>query len=352
MTEQRLQDILAGFGRARVLVVGDFFLDKYLVMDAALTEESIETGLDAYQVVEKRIAPGAAGNVCANLAALGAGHIQALGIIGQDGEGFELRNCLHALGVDTESLLPMLDCQTPTYTKPMLRTQGVERELHRLDMKNHAPISAKAEAMLLTQLRRTVPQVDAVVVGDQVQLRNSGVVTDVVREELCRLAQRHPHVFFLADSRERIDEFRQMWIKPNRHEALRACGQSAQAMLAIPELVAAGRALAARNGRPVFMTLAEDGILSIHDQISLVPTLPQAGPIDICGAGDSTMASLVLALCSGARPDEAAMLGNIVASITVQQIGVTGKASQAQVLARFRAAGAQFQPRCLELIPS
>jgi bifunctional ADP-heptose synthase (sugar kinase/adenylyltransferase) len=62
---------------------------------------------------------------------------------------------------------------------------------------------------------------------------------------------------------------------------------------------------------------------------------PVEGEIDIVGAGDSVMASVVSALCSGADPTEAALLGNIVASITVQQIGTTGTASRKQVRERF-----------------
>jgi sugar/nucleoside kinase (ribokinase family) len=48
------------------------------------------------------------------------------------------------------------------------------------------------------------------------------------------------------------------------------------------------------------------------------------------------MAGVVSALASGAEPEEAALLGNVVASITIQQIGTTGTASPAQVRERFR----------------
>ena len=99
MTVGRLRQILDRFDRVRVLVIGDFFLDKYLMVDAGLTERSIETGLPAYQVVEKRVWPGGAGAVAANLRALGAGTVQALGLVGRDGEGYELRTSLEALGV-------------------------------------------------------------------------------------------------------------------------------------------------------------------------------------------------------------------------------------------------------------
>ena len=51
---------------------------------------------------------------------------------------------------------------------------------------------------------------------------------------------------------------------------------------------------------------------------------------------DSVMAGIVSALCSGAKPIEAARLGNLIASITIQQIGTTGTTSPAQVRERFQ----------------
>ena len=86
-------------------MVGDFFLDKYLEVDPSLAELSVETGKVAHQVVGIRHSPGAAGTVTNNLAALGCGRLSAIGIIGDDGEGFDLRQDLAAIHVDTRHLL-------------------------------------------------------------------------------------------------------------------------------------------------------------------------------------------------------------------------------------------------------
>ena len=348
MNERRLDDLMGRFDRARILVVGDFFLDKYLVLDDALTETSIETGLEAYQVVGKRLSPGAAGTVTSNLRALDAGSVYALGMIGRDGEGYDLRAGLHATGVLTDLLVETDARFTPTYTKPMLRHAGSERELNRLDIKNRQPLPAEVERRILDTLREMAPQVDAVIGADQVQERNCGVVTDAVRKELAVLADRHPDAVFIVDSRVRVGEYRGLWVKPNRSEACRALGIPEPSGQSPAETVAVGRALAQRNGRPVFVTLAEEGILCVtSDGAWHVPTLRQTGPLDICGAGDSVMAGATLALCAGARPEEAALVGNLVASITVQQIGVTGTASRTGVLQRYHEAGEQFAPRAV-----
>jgi len=58
--------------------------------------------------------------------------------------------------------------------------------------------------------------------------------------------------------------------------------------------------------------------------------------LDIVGAGDSATSGIAAALLSGATTTEAAEVGNLVASITVQQLGTTGTASPNQILARCR----------------
>src|SRR5437764_5812299 len=101
LTDASLERILSRIPTLTVGVLGDLFLDRYLDLDARLTEPSLETGLDAYQVVRVRAQPGAAGTVINNLMALGAKNVSALSIIGQDGEGYELEQALQRLGVNT-----------------------------------------------------------------------------------------------------------------------------------------------------------------------------------------------------------------------------------------------------------
>ena len=84
MDTQRLRSLLSKFPALTLLVVGDFFLDYYLEIDAHLAETSLETGLEAHQVVRVRFSPGAAGTVTSNLRALGV-NVLALGVLGDDG---------------------------------------------------------------------------------------------------------------------------------------------------------------------------------------------------------------------------------------------------------------------------
>ena len=144
-----------------------------------------------------------------------------------------------------------------------------------------------------------------------------------------------PRVVFWADSRRRIGLFRNVILKPNQIEGVRAV--FADPAIAIDEETAsaAARTLAARTGKPVFLTRADQGILVADgSRLEWAPAFPVRGPIDPTGAGASASAAAVLALVSGATLIEAAMAANLVGSITVEQIGKCGVASRAQVAER------------------
>ena len=122
LTTAAIETILASLPHRTIGVFGDLFLDRYFDLDAALTEPSIETRLDAYQVVNVRSYPGAAGTVINNLAALGVGSIVPISMIGDDGEGYELRQALGKMpNVSLANLVISAQRRTPTYAKPMLQ---------------------------------------------------------------------------------------------------------------------------------------------------------------------------------------------------------------------------------------
>lgn len=340
LTDALIEQILGRLPALRVGVLGDLFLDRYLDLDAVLTEPSLETGLDAYQVVRVRSYPGAAGTVINNLAALGVGRIDAVAVIGDDGEGYELRQALHALRVvNTDHVFTAGGRRTPTYTKPMLTEPGKPaRELNRLDIKNRTPTPAEAEDRILAALAEVWPHLDALIVLDQVSEENCGVVTDRVRERLAEMGEAEPNKFILADSRERIGSFRAVSVKVNQRECDIAVWGTHPRQPSLVAVMDPLRIFAERVRRPAYCTLGERGILvsRSRDHLERIPAYPVAGPVDPVGAGDSVSAGIASAVAAGATLEQAAAFGNLIASITVQQLGVTGTASPDQVRARWR----------------
>jgi len=345
LTTELIEHILATIPNRTVGVLGDLFLDRYLDIDATRNEPSVETGLTAYQVTRVRAYPGAAGTVMNNLAALGVGRIYPIAYIGDDGEGYELRQALKLLpGVDQRAIFSVPDRRTPTYTKPMLHENGTATELNRLDIKNRVPTASHVEEHIIELLDEAWPQLDALIVLDQVSEVDCGVVTKRVREHLAELGARDPQKFVLADSREQVREFRNVCVKPNERECyIQSAGGPAGDDLSFGPYF-----LVKTCQRPIFCTAGERGIWLFkpegeHPQIPShqLPAYPVTGPIDICGAGDSTSAGITSAMVSGLTHEQAAAFGNLVASITIQQIGVTGTAPPEKVRARWREVNAK-----------
>jgi bifunctional ADP-heptose synthase (sugar kinase/adenylyltransferase) len=281
-----------------------------------------------------RSQPGAAGTVVNNLAALGVGRIVPIAIIGDDGEGYELRQALAKMpAVDPSCILARGDRRTPTYTKPMyMEPDKSPRELNRLDIKNRTPTPYESVRTIIQTIDSHFHSFDAVIVLDQVSEEDCGVVTADVRNELGRIAAANPDKFILADSRERIGSFRDVSLKPNRRECLQAGGGGA-------DVAAAAQRLAHRCRRNVFCTSGEDGIVVAEADSPFpysVAAYPVRGPIDPVGAGDSVSAALACAKASRLGDSAAAAFANLVASITVQQIGTTGTATPNQVRARWQ----------------
>lgn len=342
LSDSRLYRILQRIPGLSVGVLGDLFLDRYLDIDASLTEPSLETGLDAYQVVRVRPTPGAAGTIINNLVALGVDRVVVVSVIGADGEGHELVRALDELRVvDRQQVFVSddADFHTPTYTKPMLNVAGqAARELNRFDIKNRKPLAESAEARVLQALDDIWPKVSALLVLDQVSEDGCGVVTPKVRDKLAELGDADPKKMLLVDSRDRIGLFRSVWLKPNEAECIAAVHHGDGET---PSLEFCAEELMQRVHRPIFCTGGERGILLADPRAQYpwpvrVPAYPVVGPIDVVGAGDSASAALACAVASGARLKAAAAFANLVASITIQQLGTTGTASAEQVRERWQ----------------
>jgi len=170
---------------------------------------------------------------------------------------------------------------------------------------------------------------------DQVVRPETGVVTSPVRKAAHKAILRRAGLIVLADSRQGLRHYPPLAFKMNAAElALMTDHRLADMDLAsIRDRTAE---LSARNGQPVFVTLAERGIVGAVPGRAPehVPAHPVRGPIDIVGAGDAVTASLAAALAVGAEAVEAMELAMVAASIVIHQLGTTGTASAAKIAER------------------
>ena len=332
MNTERFHAIAIGFPQLRIGVVGDFFLDRYLHIDPAKAETSIETGLPVYNVVEVRSQPGAAGTILNNLVALGIGEIHAVGFCGDDGAGYELRRALASQpGVRLEHFITSPARVTPVYCKPLvIDAGGPPRELNRLDTKNWTPTPVDLERELADRVIDLANHVDVLLVLDQVELPETGVVTRRVREAARAALMGKSSLLVLADSRRGLHHFPALGFKMNAAELGRMTRSTATDLEAVKSHASQ---LARSTGQPVFVTLAECGIVGAlpGKGTEHAPAHAVRGPIDIVGAGDAVTANLAAALAAGADAREAMELAMAASSIVIHQLGTTGTASVTQI---------------------
>lgn len=333
MTLERFQEISSQYSDLRIAIVGDFCLDRYLEIDPARQEISIETGLPVHNVTNVRSQPGAAGTILNNLVALGVGEIYPVGFCGEDGEGYELRRSLLARrGVKLDYFIETDLRRTFTYCKPLVMAPGkAPVELNRLDSKNWTPTPALLQGLVAGRVQKLYEFVDAVIIMDQVDIPETGVVTRRVLETFQSLIEAEPRILVMADSRRGLRGYPPVCFKMNAAELSALTGtQHGRSIDAIRD---SASELARDRKRSVFVTLAERGVVSASADgcIEHVPSFPVRGEIDIVGAGDSVTANLTAALASGATLREASEIAMAASSIVIHQLGTTGTASVPQI---------------------
>jgi bifunctional ADP-heptose synthase (sugar kinase/adenylyltransferase) len=332
---EKLEHLLRQFSGLTIGVVGDLFLDRYLEIPPGLHELSVETQLEAHQVSRLRNTPGALGTVISNLAALDVGQIVPVTVLGDDGHGYDLRQQLSRLAVDTSSILCDPNRLTPTYIKPLKQdAAGNWCELNRLDVRTRGPLSEKTCQQVCQRLKQVHALADGLIVLDQVNEEDWGVVNGTVRHCLGELFKSNPDKLIMIDSRQCLSRFDFGVLKGNGSEITRAAGIKSPGPHAA---IDAAQKLSRRTRNTVYCTLGGEGILVTRpgQNDEKVPGYPPRGSVDTVGAGDSATSGIVASRLAGATEVEAAVVGNLVASVTVQQLETTGVADPVQVLSRW-----------------
>jgi len=313
----------------KVAVIGDFCLDAYWFVNESKSEISVETGLPTRPVQSQRYSLGGAGNVAHNLVAMGVSEVAAFGVIGKDPFGWEMLHIMKGLKIDAVNMVTQKeDWQTHVYIKPYAH----DREQNRMDFGNFNKLGDNTASRLLQKLERTIPQVDVVIINQQVLC---GIHTPFLREGLVKIIKKYSAKIFLVDSRAYSDAFAGSYRKINDHEAARLCGikRLPDELVLHAEARNAAHTLYERWGKPLFISRGSRGCLVCdNNEIQEVPGLQMLSRVDVVGAGDSMLAGIAAALAAGKDALKAATFGNFVAGVTIQKLFQTGTASPREIL--------------------
>lgn len=326
-----LLDRLAG---RRVLVVGDVMVDEFLWGE--IERISPEAPVPVLEERSRHTTLGGAGNVVANLVALGC-TVGIGSVVGDDAPGRELRAVLTGLGADVRALVADPDRPTPVKTRVIARHQ----QLVRIDREVREPVPAWAEAKLLAAVEGCLSGCGAVVLSDY----GKGVVTDSLVAGITAAA-RAAGVPVVGDPKGR-DYGRYHGVTlltPNRKEAAEATGLSLDDT---EQVAAAGaRLMEIVGSEAMLVTLSEEGMALFRRGAAPLILPTQAREVfDVTGAGDTVVATLAAALAAGAELAAAAELANMAAGVVVAKVG-TATATPVEIRAF---AGALTDPAASKL---
>ncbi len=306
----------------KVVVVGDYFLDKYVYMKDSDTGESLYTGKPAYVIRAKRTSPGAAGTVAKNLANLGIGNIYAVGYRGDDGDGFNLEHGLRKFGINTDNLFVLDHFSTPSYTMIMRDSGNGYVEDGEASVQNFQRTCVGDEENLILAIDDLVEseKPDAIIFLDQLDSVDCGVVTHRMRQHIAVLADKYPELLIYIDSRKHIADVDNRAIrKCNENEFTRAFSVRKRLL---PVVCAE---LSRNSAAPVIVTLGEAGtVAGIGGKLLGAPAICHHSEIDSRGAGDAFTSGYISAKLAGLSEEISLIFGNIVASCCVSQIATTG----------------------------
>ena len=325
LKEARLAALVDAFDGVSLLVVGDVMLDEYLWGDAERI--SPEAPVPVVHVARESEALGGAGNVVRNVVALG-GRCHLCAVIGDDLVGRRVADLLKALGVDPAGLVALEGRPTTRKTRLVARNQ----QLLRFDRENEDEVSAEDARRLLRQIESTLPFADGVIFEDYAK----GVLSESVIRGAMDLLNA-AEVPIAVDPKHSLAPYRgATLVKPNLRETEVLSGVRIRS----PEdLARAVAVLREELGEADFVvTRGSSGMTVFEGDAPGVDVRTAAREVfDVQGAGDTTIAALVLALRAGGSLLEAAVIANAAAGVVLGKVG-TATATPGEVKALLPAA--------------
>lgn len=317
LSRARARSILAQFPRQQLLVVGDLMLDHYI--QGHVSRISPEAPVPVLHVTREHSVPGGACNVAANIRALG-GAASVAGVIGRDAPGTRLVRLLHKAGIGTEAVLRIGQLPTTVKTRIVAERQQVVR----VDWEQPARFQPRQLADFIRRLDRALQGKTAAIIEDY----SKGVIQQPVVDALLAVARRNK----IAVGLDPKDNYELRYdgltlAKPNRKEAfahagLKDTGPHDDPLQDRGLLRVAETLLAKWKPKMLMITLGAHGLLlAAPDRAPRhVPTRARE-VFDLSGAGDTVIATCMLALSAGADFETAAELANYAAGVVVGKLG-------------------------------
>jgi D-beta-D-heptose 7-phosphate kinase/D-beta-D-heptose 1-phosphate adenosyltransferase len=324
-----------GFGKLKVLVVGDLMLDRYILGD--VDRISPEAPVPVLRHAQRYERPGGAANVAMNLVGLGCQTLLA-GFWGNDTEQRELAAFLEKSKIDTAGVVTT---ERPTISKT--RIVGRMQQLLRLDIESRDKPSDTEQRMLCERVEQLVTKVHAVVLSDYAK----GVLSRELCEAVIR-AGRKAGIPVLVDPKSRDFSMYSgaTMVCPNLKELSEATGVAAYETEALLE---AGEAQRREHDLTYLaLTMSEKGIRVMREGEGFHSPARAREVFDVSGAGDTVIATMTACLAAGLKVETAVELANLAAGIVVGKMGTVPIATHELIAALTPSSGIKAGEKILD----
>lgn len=307
----RMERLLREASGQRVLVIGDVMLDEYVWGE--VQRISPEAPVPVVVVQERTYRPGGAANVVANIAQMG-GKPVLCGVLGDDSMASRLIALLEHNGVGNVAGL-ILSPERPTIVKSRIVAQN--QQMIRLDVESNAPISGRLEESILAWIEEHVSLAQACVLSDYAK----GVLTPSVCRRAIDLAQSRQLPIIVDPKGIDFGKYAGATVVvPNLREALLGADDSRRTDRSLAEV--ASTLIEMTGGASLIIKRGADGMSLFQRERDPMHFPARAKSVyDVTGAGDTVVASLALALASGAGMVDAIALANAAAGVVVGKFG-------------------------------
>jgi len=307
---------IRNLNNARVLVIGDFAIDEMIY--GHTHRMSREAPVLILKHSHTKIILGAASNAAHNIATLNSGKVATIGIYGDDYHGPVLLNTLKNAGIDTNYMV--MDTERVTTTKTRISgmaTQSIIQQIVRIDSEVNEPISSSTEAKIIDNINKCAPSFDAILLSDY----GIGIMTPAVIDAATKAAKKY-NLYVAADSQINLSRFKDVTVlTPNQPDAEKDLGYELKDR---ESLLKGGQELLDKtNAEMILITRGSEGMVLFekNGNISDIPVFNKTDVFDVTGAGDTVVSAFTLGLSTGSTPTEAAIIGNLAASIAVRHFG-------------------------------
>ncbi len=294
--------------RPNILVVGDLMIDHYLW--GATERISPEAPVQVVDIGKETTVLGGAGNVINNLIALGAS-VSVAGVIGDDANGREMTMMLKSIGVKTEGLIT----QAGRKSSKKSRIIAANQQILRYDKESKDAIESSSVEKILTAIQKDLFLYDMIIFSDY----GKGVITDALAKGVITMAKANDKKVLVDPKGTDYSKYKGAHLlTPNRKEASEATGITIDSDVNIEAALTWLKEECELDRSMI--TLSEDGIAILDDEVKRFPTVAQE-VFDVTGAGDTVIASIAFALSAGKSIEETAKFANHAAAVVVGKIG-------------------------------